>query len=121
MTADSGDTPDGPPSDRAALAWLLAATFLVAVAGLVYELIAATASSYLLGDSVRQFSFVLGVFLSSMGVGAWVSRFVGNTLPGFVQTQMRGALLLRRRLDHARHSWWHACWWCSTRCRVRCG
>jgi len=69
-------------------AWLLVATFLVAVAGLIYELIAATVSSYLLGDSVRQFSFVLGVFLSSMGAGAWASRFVGDALPGFVWAQI---------------------------------
>ena len=54
--------------------WLLAATFLVAIAGLIYELVAATVSSYLLGDSVRQFSLVIGVFLSSMGVGSWLSR-----------------------------------------------
>ncbi len=69
-------------------AWLLVATFLVAVSGLIYELIAATVSSYLLGDSVRQFSFVLGVFLSSMGVGAWASRFVSDSLPGFVHAQI---------------------------------
>ncbi|MWB76679.1 polyamine aminopropyltransferase [Pseudooceanicola sp. 216_PA32_1] len=69
-------------------AWLLVATFLVAVAGLIYELIAATVSSYLLGDSVRQFSFVLGVFLSSMGAGAWVSRYVEEALPGFVWAQI---------------------------------
>lgn len=68
--------------------WLLTATFLVAVAGLIYELIAATLSSYLLGDSVRQFSFVLGIFLASMGVGAWVSRFVRDPLPGFAWAQI---------------------------------
>jgi len=69
-------------------AWLLLATFLVAVASLIYELIAATLSSYLLGDSVRQFSFVIGVFLSAMGVGAYVSRFVGEALGGFVWAQI---------------------------------
>lgn len=68
--------------------WLLVATFLVAVAGLIYELIAATLSSYLLGDSVRQFSFVIGVFLTAMGLGAWLSRFVGAALPGFVWAQI---------------------------------
>ena len=68
--------------------WLLAATFVVAVAGLIYELIAATISSYLLGDSIRQFSFVIGVFLSAMGIGAWVSRFVGDALNGFVRAQL---------------------------------
>nr|WP_255599292.1 polyamine aminopropyltransferase [Hasllibacter sp. MH4015] len=70
------------------VAWLLAATFVVAVAGLIYELIAATISSYLLGDSIRQFSFVIGVFLSAMGIGAWASRFVGDALSGFVRAQI---------------------------------
>lgn len=69
-------------------AWLLAATFLVAIAGLIYELIAATLSSYLLGDSVRQFSLVIGIFLSAMGVGAWLSRFVTHAFSGFVWAQI---------------------------------
>ncbi len=68
--------------------WLLLATFLVAVAGLIYELIAATLSSYLLGDSVRQFSLVIGVFLSAMGVGAYLSRFVTHALRGFIWAQI---------------------------------
>jgi spermidine synthase len=84
-----GDAPDelGPPRPGAAL-WLLGTTFVVAAAGLIYELIAATASSYLLGDSVRQFSFVIGVFLASMGVGAWASRFVADPVQGFVRAQL---------------------------------
>jgi len=85
-------TDAAPPPDRPAVtpkvAWLLAATFVVAVVGLIYELIAATISSYLLGDSIRQFSFVIGVFLSAMGVGAWVSRYVGDALSGFVRAQI---------------------------------
>ncbi|WP_054459443.1 polyamine aminopropyltransferase [Phaeobacter sp. 11ANDIMAR09] len=68
--------------------WLLVATLLVAVAGLIYELIAATLSSYLLGDSVRQFSYVIGVFLSSMGLGAWLSRYVARAMSGFVWVQI---------------------------------
>ncbi len=64
--------------------WLLVATFLVAISGLIYELIAATLSSYLLGDSVRQFSLVIGIFLSSMGLGAWLSRYVSQAMAGFV-------------------------------------
>ena len=68
--------------------WLLAATFLVAIAGLIYELVAATVSSYLLGDSVRQFSLVIGVFLSSMGLGSWLSRYVGQAFSGFVWAQV---------------------------------
>ena len=68
--------------------WLLAATFLVAIAGLIYELVAATVSSYLLGDSVRQFSMVIGVFLSAMGLGSWLSRYVGHAFSGFVWAQI---------------------------------
>ncbi|MEO9651754.1 MAG: polyamine aminopropyltransferase [Roseobacter sp.] len=74
--------------DRLGTVWLLVATFIVAIAGLVYELIAATASSYLLGDSVKQFSLVIGVFLSAMGVGAWLSRLVRDPVRGFVRAQL---------------------------------
>ena len=77
-----------PAVARGTEIWLLATTLVVAVAGLIYELIAATVSSYLLGDSIRQFSFVIGVFLSAMGVGAWVSRFVGDAVTGFVRAQI---------------------------------
>jgi spermidine synthase len=48
--------------------------FVVAICGLVYELLAGTLGSYLLGDSVTQFSLVIGLYLSAMGVGAWLSR-----------------------------------------------
>ncbi|MCM2563235.1 polyamine aminopropyltransferase [Lutimaribacter sp. EGI FJ00015] len=77
-----------PAATRAREVWLLTATFLIAVAGLIYELIAATVSSYLLGDSVRQFSLVIGVFLSSMGLGAYLSRFVGQAMRGFIWAQI---------------------------------
>ncbi|RYH32689.1 MAG: polyamine aminopropyltransferase, partial [Alcaligenaceae bacterium] len=39
---------------------LLASVFVVAACGLVYELSAAALSSYLLGDSVLQFSTIIG-------------------------------------------------------------
>ena len=48
--------------------------FVVAICGLVYELLAGTLGSYLLGDSVTQFSLVIGLYLSAMGGGAWLSR-----------------------------------------------
>jgi spermidine synthase len=49
---------------------------LVAVCGLVYELVAGAVSTYLLGDSVTQLSTVIGVHLSAMGIGAWLSKYV---------------------------------------------
>jgi spermidine synthase len=48
--------------------------FIVAICGLIYELLAGTLGSYLLGDSVTQFSLVIGLYLSAMGGGAWLSR-----------------------------------------------
>ncbi len=62
---------------------------VVATCGLVYELITATMASYLLGDSVTQFSLVIGVYLSAMGLGSWLSRFVERRLADrFVHTQL---------------------------------
>lgn len=59
---------------------LLASVFAVAVAGLVYELIAGTLSTYLLGGSITVFSVVIGLFLSAMGLGAWLAQFVRTEL-----------------------------------------
>ncbi|MEM7015915.1 MAG: polyamine aminopropyltransferase [Pseudomonadota bacterium] len=68
---------------------LLFATFVLAVSGLVYELLAGTLSSYLLGDSVYQFSIVIGLFMTAMGIGAWLSRFIQENLEqAFVVTQV---------------------------------
>src|SRR5688500_14021676 len=55
---------------------LFLSVFVIATAGLVYELVAGTIASYLLGDSVTQFSTIIGAYLSAMGVGAYLSRFV---------------------------------------------
>lgn len=52
---------------------LLVTAMVIAVCGLVYELLAGTLASYLLGDSVTQFSTVIGVYLSAMGLGSWIS------------------------------------------------
>src|SRR5271157_2071108 len=60
--------------------FLLAAVFVIAVCGLVYELIAAALSSYLLGGTVTQFSIVIGIFLTAMGVGSYLTRFFRKNL-----------------------------------------
>ncbi len=54
--------------------------FVIATCGLVYELIAGTLASYLLGDTVTQFSIVIGVYLSAMGVGSYLSGKVERDL-----------------------------------------
>ncbi|WP_404371511.1 polyamine aminopropyltransferase [Sphingomonas sp. MMS24-J45] len=55
---------------------LLVSAFVVATCGLIYELLAGTLASYLLGDSVTQFSIVIGTYLFAMGIGSWCSRYV---------------------------------------------
>ncbi|HET7796028.1 MAG TPA: polyamine aminopropyltransferase [Rhizobacter sp.] len=59
---------------------LLASVFVVAACGLVYELAAGALASYLLGDSVLQFSTVIGSYLFAMGIGSYLSRFFERQL-----------------------------------------
>jgi len=59
---------------------LLTSVLLIAACGLGYELIAGTLASYLLGDSVTQFSTVIGTYLAAMGLGSWLSRYIGRGL-----------------------------------------
>lgn len=68
---------------------LLLSVFVVATCGLIYELVAGTLASYLLGDSVTQFSIIIGVYLFSMGIGSWLSRFFTRNLLGwFIQVEI---------------------------------
>ena len=69
--ADMIDAPSGPSTSL-----LLLSVFLIATSGLVYELIAGTLASYVLGDSVTQFSIIIGLYLSAMGLGAHLSRYI---------------------------------------------
>jgi len=75
--------------------WLLYLNVLViATCGLIYELLAGTLASYVLGDSVTQFSLVIGVYLFALGAGAWVSRFVTDGLGRtFIEVEYAVALL----------------------------
>jgi spermidine synthase len=59
---------------------LLFSALVIASCGLVYELVAGTLASYLLGDSVTQFSTIIGTYLFAMGVGSWLSRYIRESL-----------------------------------------
>lgn len=59
---------------------LFISVFLIAACGLIYELIAGTLASYLLGDSVLQFSTVIGSYLFAMGIGSYLTRFIRKGL-----------------------------------------
>lgn len=68
---------------------LLAAVFLIASCGLAYELVAGALASYLLGDSVTQFSTVIGAYLFAMGIGSWLSKYIHQRLAlRFVQIEL---------------------------------
>src|SRR6478735_375993 len=80
--------------NRAPLFLLYLNVLIVATCGLVYELLAGTLASYLLGDSVTQFSLVIGIYLSALGVGAWLSGFVGDRIARvFVEVELGVALI----------------------------
>jgi spermidine synthase len=67
---------------------------VVSTCGLVYELVAGAISTYLMGDSITQLSTVIGVHLSAMGVGAWLSKFVEEKVADrFVQCQLAASLI----------------------------
>ncbi len=67
-------------SETGAQLLLLVAVFVIATCGLIYELVAGTLASYLLGDSVTQFSTIIGVYLFSMGIGSFLSKYFNSKL-----------------------------------------
>ena len=76
-------TPGSPPEPsrvRPGEVVLLVSVFVVAACGLVYELAAGALASYLLGDSVLQFSTIIGAYLFAMGIGSYLSRFFERQL-----------------------------------------
>lgn len=70
----------GAAPTRRQTAVLVVAVFAAGLCSIVYELLIGTASSYFLGDSIRQFSLTIGLFMASMGVGSLLSRYVGQRL-----------------------------------------
>ena len=66
--------------------------FIIIVAGLcslMYELLISTTSSYLLGDSVKQFSLTIGVYMAAMGIGSYLSQFITKKLLSwFIYTEI---------------------------------
>lgn len=98
-TASGGSKPPAPEASGAGnqpdlSLILLVSVFVVATCGLVYELLAGTIATYLLGDSVTQFSTVIGAYLFAMGLGSWFSRYVhSHFLAWFVRIEILIALI----------------------------
>ncbi|GAB4148529.1 MAG: polyamine aminopropyltransferase [Planctomycetaceae bacterium] len=87
----------GSPQDelsQSQLGLLLISVLIVALCGITYELIIATVSSYLLGNSVYQFSITIGLFMFAMGVGSYLTkRFQGDLVSSFVVIEILVALI----------------------------
>lgn len=98
-----------PEKERQEALALLATVFIVAACGLIYELLTATISSYLLGSSVTQFSLCIGTFIGAMGLGSWVSQHIEKgLLRVFLVTEVALAVVggLSAWSLHAAYAFW---------------
>ncbi len=59
---------------------LLLSVFIVGFCTIIYELLIGSVSSYFLGDSIKQFSIVIGLTMTSMGIGTLMSRIINKNL-----------------------------------------
>lgn len=92
MRADES-TPEHGVDARESRA-LMISVFAIATCGLIYELLAGTIASYLLGDSVTQFSTIIGAYLFAMGVGSYLSGFViKDLLRAFIRIEILVGLI----------------------------
>lgn len=67
---------------------------IVALCGIAYELIISTVSSYLLGNSVYQFSLTIGFFMFSMGVGSYLTKLLDdNLIQNFIAVEIAISLI----------------------------
>lgn len=59
---------------------LLLSVFIVGFCTIIYELLIGSVSSYFLGDSIKQFSLVIGLTMTAMGIGTLISRIINKDL-----------------------------------------
>ncbi|MGH1351001.1 MAG: polyamine aminopropyltransferase [Methyloligellaceae bacterium] len=82
---------DLPPAQAAIL---LLSISVVALCGIVYELIIGAVSTYLLGNSIYQFSITIGFFMFAMGIGSFLSQFIKDKLiQNFIYIEVALALI----------------------------
>lgn len=83
-----------PQETRQKTATLLFSIMIIATNGVIYELLIGGYSSYLLGDSITQFSLTIGLFMSSMGIGSWLTQFFDKHLERrFIEVELWLAVL----------------------------
>ncbi len=48
---------------------LMITTLIISGCSIIYEVLISSVSSYLIGDSIKQFSITIGIYMSAMGIG----------------------------------------------------
>ncbi len=59
---------------------LMLTTLIISGCSICYELIISAVSSYLMGDSTLQYSITIGLYMSAMGLGSYLSKFLKKDL-----------------------------------------
>ena len=59
---------------------LLFTTLIISGCSICYELIISAVSSYLIGDSTLQYSITIGLYMSAMGLGSFISKYIKKDL-----------------------------------------
>ena len=59
---------------------LMLTTLIISGCSMCYELIISAVSSYLLGNSTLQYSVTIGLYMASLGLGSYISKFFSNNL-----------------------------------------
>lgn len=59
---------------------LMLTTLLISGCSIIYEVLISSVSSYLVGDSIKQFSITIGLYMSAMGIGSYLSRYIKRQL-----------------------------------------
>ncbi len=59
---------------------LIISVFIAGLCSIIYELLISTTSSYFLGDSIKQFSITIGIYMAAMGIGSFLSKWFHKDL-----------------------------------------
>ena len=59
---------------------LMFTTLIISGCSIIYEVLISSVSSYLVGDSIKQFSITIGLYMFAMGIGSYISKFIKRKL-----------------------------------------
>ena len=62
---------------------LMLTTLIISGCSIIYEVLISSVSSYLVGDSIKQFSITIGLYMSAMGLGSYLSKYIKKNLFDF--------------------------------------